>query len=76
MLAATRVVAVAAGAVFYLVIYNPVTLTTLPVFSYITASLPSAIVGAVVYYVLARVLYVRRGIGGYAPAAARVEESA
>ncbi|MBJ2119511.1 cytosine permease [Arthrobacter sp. MSA 4-2] len=68
--------AVAAGAFFYLVIYNPVTLTTLPVFSYITASLPSAIVGAVVYYVLARVLYVRRGIGGYAPAAAKVEERA
>ena len=54
-------------------IYNPVTLTTLPVFSYITASFPAAIVGGVVYYVLARVLYVRRGIGGYATAPAKAE---
>lgn len=65
--------AVAAGAVFYLVIYNPVTLTALPVFSYITASFPAAIVGGLVYYALARVLYVRRGIGGYAPTTERVE---
>ena len=65
--------AVATGAIFYLVIYNPVTLTAQPIFGYITASFPAAIIGAVVYYVLARVLYVRRGVGGYAAAPEKVE---
>ena len=42
-------------------------MTALPVFGYITASFPAAIVGGIVYFVLAKVLYVRRGVGGYAP---------
>ncbi|MHA7283678.1 purine-cytosine permease family protein [Arthrobacter sp. TMS2-4] len=65
--------AVVVGASFYLVIYNPVTLTALPVFGYITASFPAAIVGGVVYYVLAKVLYVRRGVGGYAADVEKVD---
>lgn len=57
--------AVAAGAAFYLAIYNPVTLDTLPVFSYTTASLPAALLAAAVYYVLASLAYRRRGVGGF-----------
>jgi len=57
--------AVIAGAAFYLAIYNPVTLETHPVFSSITASLPAALVGGMVHYVLAVLLYRRRGTGGY-----------
>lgn len=39
----------AAGAAFYLWLYNPITLDTQPVFSVITASFPAALVAAVVY---------------------------
>lgn len=68
--------AVIVGAGFYLLIYNPITLETNALFGYITASLPSAIVGGVVYYVLATVLYKRRGIGDFVEGSSvpRVEE--
>ncbi|MGQ1839746.1 purine-cytosine permease family protein [Kocuria turfanensis] len=57
--------AVAAGAGFYLWLYNPITLDTHPVFSVITASLPTALVSGLVYAVLAVLLYRRRGTGGF-----------
>ena len=50
-------VALVAGAAFYLWLYNPITLETQAVFSVITASLPAAIVAAVVYLALSAVLY-------------------
>ncbi|MET4098577.1 NCS1 family nucleobase:cation symporter-1 [Agrococcus sp. UYP10] len=50
-------IALVAGAAFYLWLYNPITLETQAVFSVITASLPAAIVAAVVYLALSAVLY-------------------
>lgn len=58
-------VAVVVGAAFYLWIYNPITLETHPLFSYTTASLPAALVGGVVYFVLATLLYKRRSVGDF-----------
>ncbi|MHA7155706.1 purine-cytosine permease family protein [Arthrobacter sp. TMN-50] len=58
-------IAVIAGAVFYVWIYNPITLETQPLFNVISASLPAAVVGGIVYWILAVVFYKRRGIGGY-----------
>ncbi|GAB3264741.1 hypothetical protein GCM10027562_29490 [Arthrobacter pigmenti] len=57
--------AVAAGSGFYLWIYNPVTLDTEPAFNVVTASLPGAVVGGVVYWVLAVAMYKRRGAAGF-----------
>ena len=57
------------GAAFYLAIYNPITLETHPLFSYTTASLPAAVVGALVYFALATLIYRRRGIGDFVEAA-------
>lgn len=57
--------AVVVGSVFYLWLYNPVTLETQPAFNVITASLPAAVVGGLVYWVLAIFLYKRRGLGGF-----------
>ena len=48
------------GAAFYLWLYNPITLETQAAFSVITASLPAAIVAAVVYLLLTRVIYRKR----------------
>ncbi|WP_347754770.1 cytosine permease [Agrococcus sp. ProA11] len=48
------------GAVFYLWLYNPITLETQAAFSVITASLPAAIVAAVAYLLLTRVIYRKR----------------
>lgn len=50
-------IALVAGAAFYLWLYNPITLETQAVFSVITASLPAAIVAAVVYLALSALLY-------------------
>jgi NCS1 family nucleobase:cation symporter-1 len=70
--------AVIVGAAFYLMIYNPITLETHPLFGYITASLPAAIVGGIVYYLLATLLYKRRGVGDFADgkSSPRIEEQA
>ncbi len=69
--------AVAVGAAFYLGIYNPITLETHPLFSFITASIPAAFVGGVVYYVLATLIYKRRGVGDFVdPAEVKQRERA
>ena len=54
------IVALLAGAVFYLWLYNPITLETQTAFSVITASLPAAIVAAVAYLLLTRLLHRKR----------------
>jgi NCS1 family nucleobase:cation symporter-1 len=54
------IVALLLGAVFYLWLYNPITLETQAAFSVITASLPAAIVAAVAYLLLTRLLHPRR----------------
>ncbi|GEK79083.1 cytosine permease [Agrococcus baldri] len=54
------IVALLAGAAFYLWLYNPITLETQAVFAVITASLPAAIVAAIVYLLLSRLLHRRR----------------
>lgn len=51
------IVAVLVGAVFYLWLYNPITLETVAAFSVITASLPAAAVAAVAYLLLFRLLH-------------------
>ncbi|WP_458116612.1 purine-cytosine permease family protein [Arthrobacter sp. D2-10] len=57
--------AVVLGAAFYLWLYNPITLETQPAFNVITASLPAAVVGGLVHWILATILYKRRGLGGF-----------
>ena len=46
-------------------IYNPITLETLPLFQYTTATLPATALAMVLYLVLNWLLYVRRGDGAY-----------
>lgn len=58
-------VSVAVSAAFYLWIYNPITLETLPLFQYTTATLPATALAMVLYLVLNWLLYVRRGEGAY-----------
>ncbi|UOW01868.1 cytosine permease [Agrococcus sp. SCSIO52902] len=58
------IIALVAGAAFYLWLYNPITLETQAVFSVITASLPAAIVAALVYLGLSAVLHRGRTMVG------------
>ena len=58
------ILALIAGAAFYLWLYNPITLETQAVFSVITASLPAAIVAALVYLGLSAVLHRGRTMVG------------
>lgn len=58
-------VSVAAASVFYLWVYNPVTLATQPFFQYGTASVPTVVIAIVCYLVLNHLVYVRRGRGAY-----------
>lgn len=57
--------AVAAASVFYLWVYNPITLAAQPFFAYATASLPAVLLAGIIHTVFAYFLYVRRGKGGY-----------
>ncbi|WP_282826071.1 purine-cytosine permease family protein [Gulosibacter sediminis] len=57
--------AVVVSAIFYLWIYNPITLETQPFFEYATASIPTIATGMVTYLGLNYFLYVRHGLGGY-----------
>jgi nucleobase:cation symporter-1, NCS1 family len=49
--------ALAIGAIFYLWLYNPITLETQPAFSVLSATLPAAVVAAIAYLVLTPLLY-------------------
>lgn len=51
---------VAAGASFYLWLYNPITLETQSAFSLITASFPSAVLAGIVYYLTTMLLHRQR----------------
>ncbi|MFJ9854800.1 cytosine permease [Streptomyces sp. NPDC101150] len=57
--------AVAAGAVTYALLLDPVTYEPAPAFRYLTASLPSFAIAGVLHYVLTLVWVRRRGLGGY-----------
>lgn len=57
--------AVAAGALTYSLLLNPVSYEPSAVFRYTTASLPAFVVGGVVHYVLTALVVKRRGLGGY-----------
>ncbi|UQS22901.1 cytosine permease [Amycolatopsis thermalba] len=61
-------VAVAAGAVTYALLLNPVTYEPAGPFRYLTASLPAVVVSGVLHYVLTVLIVRRRARGGYAPA--------
>lgn len=58
-------VAMALGAITYVVLYNPQTLQTRAAFDYVTASVPAVVVAGVVHLVLTAVLHRRAGRGGY-----------
>lgn len=58
-------ISVAVASIFYLWIYNPITLETQPFFEYATASVPTVAIAIVCYLVLNHLIYVRRGLGGY-----------
>jgi nucleobase:cation symporter-1, NCS1 family len=62
-------VAIAAGAVTYSLLLNPVTYEPSGLFRYTTASLPAFVAAGLVHYVLTRLIVAPRGLGGYdAPA--------
>ncbi|MEJ6489894.1 cytosine permease [Leucobacter sp. USCH14] len=56
---------VAVASIFYLWVYNPITLETLPIFRYATATVPTVVIAIAVYLTLNWLLYVRRGRGAY-----------
>ncbi|MCY1537988.1 NCS1 nucleoside transporter family protein [compost metagenome] len=58
-------VALVAGFVIYVVVFNPQTLANTTFFTFATASLPSCLLAGVVHYVLTRVMAARLGWGAY-----------
>lgn len=58
-------VSVAVGSVFYLWVYNPITLETQPLFAWATASVPAVVIAILCHLVLSQLLYARRGLGAY-----------
>jgi NCS1 family nucleobase:cation symporter-1 len=59
-------VAFAAGVALYLYLLDPVTYESRAPFQYLTASLPSIVVAALVYWLGARLVLQPLGVGGYA----------
>lgn len=75
--------AMVAGVVTFMYLFNPITLETREPFALITASIPAVAVAAIVHLIAAWLLYRRRGLGGYgardpftAPASAAAPASA
>ena len=60
--------AVAAGAVTYFLLLNPLTFESAELFRYTSASLPAFVVTGTLHYLLTRLVLVRLGKGGYARA--------
>ncbi len=58
-------VAIAAGALTYALLLNPVTYEPSDLFRYTTASVPAFIIAGLVHYGLTRLLVAPRGLGGY-----------
>lgn len=66
-------VALLAGFLIYVLIFNPQTLAASPLFAVLSASLPSCVLAGVVHYLLTRLLVIPKGYGDYpAAASARV----
>jgi NCS1 family nucleobase:cation symporter-1 len=63
-------VSVLVGQAVYVWLLDPVSLTARGPVRFLTASGPAVVAPIALYYVLARVWLVRRGVGGYGPAAA------
>jgi NCS1 family nucleobase:cation symporter-1 len=61
--------ALLAGFLIYVLIFNPQTLAASPLFAVLSASLPSCVLAGVVHYLLTRLLVIPKGYGDY-PAAA------
>ncbi|GAA4839967.1 cytosine permease [Saccharopolyspora rosea] len=59
------IIAVAAGALSYALLLNPVSYEPAPAFGYLTASLPSVVVSGALHYALTRWGVRRLGRGGY-----------
>lgn len=59
------ILAVTLGCIFYLWIFDPITSESLDIFRYITASLPTTLFSAVVYYVTMRFVVIPLGKGDY-----------
>ena len=58
-------VSVAAGAVTYYLLLDPITFESASIFRYTTASLPAFLVTGVAYYLLTRLVVIPAGKGGY-----------
>jgi NCS1 family nucleobase:cation symporter-1 len=58
-------IALAAGFLIYVVIFNPQTLDNAPIFVYVTASIPSCVGAGLIHYVLTRLFARRMGWGDY-----------
>lgn len=58
-------VSLAAGAVVYTLLLHPITYVPSALFAYTTASIPSCLVGGLVYYVLTKAITQPMGHGGY-----------
>ena len=58
-------VALALGALTYALLLHPITYVPSPLFPYTTASMPSCLVGALVYYILTKLVSQPLGWGGY-----------
>ena len=58
-------IALAAGAIVYTLLLHPITYVPSAVFPYTTASIPSCLVGGLVYWVLTKTITQPRGLGGY-----------
>ncbi|MDC7707623.1 cytosine permease [Vogesella indigofera] len=60
--------ALLAGFLVYVVIFNPQTLASSPVFVLLSASLPSCVAAGAVHYLLTRLFLIPQGHGDYPPA--------
>ncbi len=65
----------ALGAVAYVLLYNPQTLETQPLFNWLTASVPAVVVAGVTHLLLTAAINRSQGVGGYdAPSSPAAED--
>jgi NCS1 family nucleobase:cation symporter-1 len=65
------IVSIGAGFASYLYLLDPVKFTSHSPYEYISASIPSGVVAAVIYLGLTRAIVIPRGLGDYGPARAQ-----
>ncbi len=58
-------VSLVVGVMFFMYLYNPITLETRTLFTVLTASIPTTIIAGLVFVVVSYPLYIARGLGGY-----------